>query len=120
MSSLPTMLTCTEGLVGDVTVVIQPMSIATSKPSSSTKKARVSAGRSDRMFGTALLMVTLRVLPETRRPRSLLAGGRATGSTKVRVVALPLKPPVLPQLARSRERLPAGDGWAYEPKWDGF
>jgi ATP-dependent DNA ligase len=35
-------------------------------------------------------------------------------------VALPLKPPLLPQLARSRDRLPAGDGWAYEPKWDGF
>jgi ATP-dependent DNA ligase len=33
---------------------------------------------------------------------------------------LPLKPPVLPQLARSRESLPEGDGWAYEPKYDGF
>jgi ATP-dependent DNA ligase len=27
---------------------------------------------------------------------------------------------LLPQLARSRESLPEGDGWAYEPKWDGF
>ena len=35
-------------------------------------------------------------------------------------MALPLKPPVLPQLARSRSALPNGDGWAYEPKWDGF
>jgi ATP-dependent DNA ligase len=35
-------------------------------------------------------------------------------------VALPLKPPILPQLARSRASLPDGDGWAYEPKWDGF
>jgi ATP-dependent DNA ligase len=35
-------------------------------------------------------------------------------------MALPLKPPVLPQLARSRESLPDGDGWAYEPKYDGF
>jgi ATP-dependent DNA ligase len=35
-------------------------------------------------------------------------------------VALPLSPPVLPQLARSRAVLPEGDGWAYEPKWDGF
>ena len=33
---------------------------------------------------------------------------------------LPLKPPLLPQLARSRDALPSGDGWAYEPKWDGF
>ena len=35
-------------------------------------------------------------------------------------MALALKPPVPPQLARSRARLPEGDGWAYEPKWDGF
>jgi ATP-dependent DNA ligase len=35
-------------------------------------------------------------------------------------VALPLKPPLLPQLARSRETLPDGDGWSYEPKYDGF
>jgi ATP-dependent DNA ligase len=27
---------------------------------------------------------------------------------------------LLPQLARSRANLPQGDGWAYEPKWDGF
>jgi hypothetical protein len=40
------------------------MSIATSKPSNSTKKSRVSAVRSDLMFGTALLIVTLRVLSE--------------------------------------------------------
>jgi len=35
-------------------------------------------------------------------------------------VALPLEPPVLPQLARSKAALPEGAGWAYEPKWDGF
>jgi ATP-dependent DNA ligase len=35
-------------------------------------------------------------------------------------VALPLKPPVPPQLARPRAGLPKGEGWAYEPKWDGF
>jgi ATP-dependent DNA ligase len=35
-------------------------------------------------------------------------------------MTLPLSPPVLPQLARSRTTLPEGDGWAYEPKWDGF
>jgi ATP-dependent DNA ligase len=33
---------------------------------------------------------------------------------------LPLKPPLLPQLARPAKKLPAGEGWAYEPKWDGF
>jgi ATP-dependent DNA ligase len=35
-------------------------------------------------------------------------------------VALPLAPPFAPQLARSRASLPDGDGWAFEPKWDGF
>jgi ATP-dependent DNA ligase len=35
-------------------------------------------------------------------------------------LALPLNPPVAPQLARPRASLPDGEGWAYEPKWDGF
>jgi ATP-dependent DNA ligase len=35
-------------------------------------------------------------------------------------VSLPLTPPLLPQLARSRASLPEGDDWAYEPKYDGF
>jgi ATP-dependent DNA ligase len=33
---------------------------------------------------------------------------------------LPLSPPLPPQLALSRAKLPEGEGWAYEPKWDGF
>jgi ATP-dependent DNA ligase len=35
-------------------------------------------------------------------------------------MAFPLKPPVKPQLALSRKTLPEGEGWAYEPKYDGF
>jgi ATP-dependent DNA ligase len=36
-------------------------------------------------------------------------------------MALPLAPPLLPQLARSRSSLPDEEGaWGYEPKWDGF
>ena len=35
-------------------------------------------------------------------------------------MALPLSPPLLPQLARSAKELPAGPGWRFEPKWDGF
>jgi ATP-dependent DNA ligase len=35
-------------------------------------------------------------------------------------VALPLSPPVKPQLARSSRELPEGEGWRYEPKLDGF
>jgi ATP-dependent DNA ligase len=35
-------------------------------------------------------------------------------------MALPLSPPVKPQLAKSAKELPEGEGWLYEPKWDGF
>src|SRR5437660_4550901 len=35
-------------------------------------------------------------------------------------MALPLKPPIEPQLARSKPELPVGDRWVYEPKYDGF
>jgi ATP-dependent DNA ligase len=35
-------------------------------------------------------------------------------------MTLALKPPIEPQLARSRAELPVGDQWAYEPKYDGF
>jgi ATP-dependent DNA ligase len=34
--------------------------------------------------------------------------------------SLPLEPPIKPQLARSRKTLPEGEGYAYEPKYDGF
>ena len=29
-------------------------------------------------------------------------------------------PPVAPMLAKAADALPEGDGWIYEPKWDGF
>jgi ATP-dependent DNA ligase len=35
-------------------------------------------------------------------------------------VTLPLKPPIEPQLARSKPELPVGEQWVYEPKYDGF
>ena len=35
-------------------------------------------------------------------------------------MALPLKPPIKPQLARPAKQLPQGEGWRFEPKWDGF
>ncbi len=35
-------------------------------------------------------------------------------------MALPLTPPLEPQLARPRTGLPADAGWVYEPKYDGF
>jgi ATP-dependent DNA ligase len=35
-------------------------------------------------------------------------------------VALPLSPPIKPQLAKTRKELPTGEEWAYEQKMDGF
>jgi ATP-dependent DNA ligase len=33
---------------------------------------------------------------------------------------LPVNPPILPMLAKRIAELPAGEGWIFEPKWDGF
>ena len=33
---------------------------------------------------------------------------------------LPFEPPIEPMLAKASESLPEGDGWLFEPKWDGF
>ncbi|HWH23462.1 MAG TPA: ATP-dependent DNA ligase, partial [Candidatus Limnocylindria bacterium] len=33
---------------------------------------------------------------------------------------LPFAPPLEPMLAKPQAGLPEGDGWLYEPKWDGF
>jgi ATP-dependent DNA ligase len=35
-------------------------------------------------------------------------------------IRLPVRPPYPPMEARSVDKIPAGDGWLYEPKWDGF
>ena len=36
------------------------------------------------------------------------------------VLRLPVQPPIAPMLAEIAHELPTGDGWLYEPKWDGF
>ncbi len=33
---------------------------------------------------------------------------------------LPFQPPLEPMLAALADEIPGGDGWLYEPKWDGF
>src|SRR5690348_914574 len=45
------------------------------------------------------------------RPRR----GNSVGS-----VNLPVNPPVFPMLAKRIDKLPAGESWIFEPKWDGF
>src|SRR5262245_41622469 len=32
----------------------------------------------------------------------------------------PIAPPIEPMLAKLAAELPPGDGWLFEPKWDGF
>jgi len=55
------------------------------------------------------------ILPTARWPieRPIPAG-------TVRTVDLPVMPPVSPMLAKAAKELPGGDGWWFEPKWDGF
>jgi len=54
----------------------------------------------------------------------MLAGARCPAARRPDYhpapVTLPLKPPIEPQLARSRKDLPLGQQWSYEPKFDGF
>ena len=35
-------------------------------------------------------------------------------------MTIPIKPPFMPMEARTLDEIPTGDGWQYEPKWDGF
>ena len=35
-------------------------------------------------------------------------------------MVLPILPPLAPMLAKLADAIPQGDGWLYEPKWDGF
>jgi ATP-dependent DNA ligase len=35
-------------------------------------------------------------------------------------MSLPFAPPLAPMLSSAAEALPAGEGWQFEPKWDGF
>ena len=57
--------------------------------------------------------------PGFRRPR--LAPDRRDVQRRGRsVLKLPLSPPIEPMLAKLTSDVPEGDGWLYEPKWDGF
>ena len=47
-------------------------------------------------------------------------GDRAAAGGEDAGVTLPLSPPIAPMLAKLSDDVPEGDGWLYEPKWDGF
>src|SRR5436309_9390714 len=35
-------------------------------------------------------------------------------------VGFPIEPPIEPMLSKAAAEVPEGDGWLFEPKWDGF
>ena len=45
---------------------------------------------------------------------------RGPESTAAPAGTFPIAPPIEPMLSAPAATLPAGDGWLYEPKWDGF
>src|SRR6185312_881816 len=67
-----------------------------------------------------------RRLPGVRRPQRT-RGARVAVAAVARgppVVyrgrMIPVPPPVLPMLSKRIDALPEGQGWIFEPKWDGF
>src|SRR5438128_440542 len=49
------------------------------------------------------------------------SGASCTGLAKPEpLVRLPFDPPLQPMLSSAAVGLPGGDGWLFEPKWDGF
>ena len=52
--------------------------------------------------------------------RTAATVARPLAYTRGMALDLPVTPPVEPMLAKAVDGLPEGDGWLYEPKWDGF
>jgi ATP-dependent DNA ligase len=48
------------------------------------------------------------------------AAGAALKGGYTPAMRLPFQPPLEPMLAKAAAALPEGEGWLYEPKWDGF
>ena len=56
-------------------------------------------------------------------PNGPIEGGpaaRSAAGARGYVITVVLRPPVSPMLAALTRDLPRGEGWTYEPKWDGF
>ena len=52
--------------------------------------------------------------------RRILAGAMPQAVESLPRLRLPIQPPIEPMLAQLTRELPSGDGWHFEPKWDGF
>jgi ATP-dependent DNA ligase len=58
-------------------------------------------------------------------PQPMTRDRRCGPSSEVRArygaaMRLPFEPPLAPMLAKASSGLPEGEGWLFEPKWDGF
>ena len=70
------------------------------------------------VFGTLLRANHAGRKRSHRTARPLRLDRRARSSLVA--VRLPFDPPLAPMLSRSADALPDGEGWQFEPKWDGF
>src|SRR5215831_6511132 len=59
----------------------------------------------------------MRAKARTRAPADPARTGAPATSAAAR---FPIEPPVEPMLAKAADDLPRGEGWLFEPKWDGF
>jgi ATP-dependent DNA ligase len=73
---------------------------------------------------SATIRYTLKTLPCARKPsyakKSQGAFAALFSNGAPMNMQLPIRPPLLPMLAKRLDRIPDGDGWIFEPKWDGF
>ena len=65
-------------------------------------------------------MTPLRTRPNRLVPRSGAESCHSRGPVYSRRVNLPFQPPLEPMLAKLADAIPVGEGWQFEPKWDGF
>ncbi len=61
-----------------------------------------------------------RPLPEDRPECAACQMRTSTGASRDADANLPFQPPLQPMFAKLARSIPDGDGWLFEPKWDGF
>ena len=86
----------------------------------STAEPAVTVGLATTIYGEALGPTQVFGARAGAGRRRDPAAARSRWRIPLAAMSLPISPPLSPQLARSRTSLPEGDGWAYEPKFDGF
>src|SRR5262249_6707987 len=102
----------------------QPPAVIANRQDSGTRarmqpEVRFAPARGGRERGHRLAASGAEAAPDVRMAR--LREGHATSTgRRGRYTAIVLQPPIEPMLAKLTTSIPDGDGWLYEPKWDGF